>query len=81
MENISENQSAKTSVKSRGEQSATTDKKKLKVLKTALKEERHAKEELINELQAIKNRNQELEKENDETNNKYLKLYDENDRL
>ena len=58
-----------------------SDKKKLKVVKQALIETRQAKEDLEKELNALKTRNRELEKENADTSNKYLRLYDENDKL
>lgn len=58
-----------------------SDKKKLKVLKNALKEERLAREELAIEVNALKQRNRELEKEHGEVNNKYLDIYEENDKL
>lgn len=58
-----------------------SDKKKLKVIKQALIESRQAKEDLDKELNALKTRNRELEKENADTSNKYLRLYDENDKL
>ena len=58
-----------------------SDKKKLKVLKTALKEERTAREEQALELNVLKKRNRELEKEFQDSNNKYLEVYEENDRL
>lgn len=58
-----------------------SDKKKLKVLKNALKEERTAREELTIEVNALKQRNCELEEEYSEINNKYLEIYEQNDRL
>lgn len=58
-----------------------SDKKKLRVIKQALIETRQAKEDLEKELNALKTRNRELEKENADTSNKYLRLYDENDKL
>lgn len=43
--------------------------------------ERKEKEELLLQIEFIHKRNKELEKECSETTNKYLKLYDENDKL
>jgi hypothetical protein len=51
------------------------------VIKTALREERLVREEQTIELNAVKIRNQELEKEYNEINNKYLSIYEENDKL
>ena len=65
----------------RDKEEATNDKKKLKVLKAALVEERAAKEDTLAEFSAMKQRLKELEQENHETSTKYLKLYEENDRL
>jgi len=50
-------------------------------VKQALLDARTAKEELEAELTSLKARNRELEKENADTSNKYLRLYDENDKL
>lgn len=50
-------------------------------MKQALLDARTAKEELEAELTSLKARNRELEKENADTSNKYLRLYDENDKL
>ena len=58
-----------------------SDRKKLKVLKNALREERTAREEQTLEINALKQRNTELEKEYNEINNKYLEIYEENDKL
>jgi len=58
-----------------------SDRKKLKVLKNALREERSAREEQTLEITALKQRNAELEKEYNEINNKYLEVYEENDKL
>jgi len=72
---------ANTSKTSKNSKEAVSDRKKLKVLKTALRDERLAKEEQTIELNAVKIRNQELEKEYNEINNKYLSIYEENDKL
>ena len=56
-------------------------KKKLTVLKKALLDERSAREDLQGENQFLKKKQAEIEEENNATNDKYLKLYDENDRL
>lgn len=58
-----------------------SDKKKLKVLKKALLEERSKTKEQAIEIDALKKRNQELEKEYTDINNKYLETYEENDKL
>lgn len=86
---ISKNSSFKGSNKHSGgsndtsktKKEAASDRKKLKVLKTALREERLAREEQSIELNAVKIRNLELEKEYSEINNKYLAIYEENDKL
>ena len=70
---------SKTDLKQKAEEAS--DKKKLKVVKQALLDARTAKEELEVELTSLKARNRELEKENADTSNKYLRLYDENDKL
>ena len=75
----SKSKSSRKEIKREAEK--TSDKKKLQVVKTALIETRAAKEELEKELNALKTRNRELEKENADTSNKYLRLYDENDKL
>ena len=56
-------------------------KKKLTVLKKALLDERSARDELQKENDFLKKKQAEIEEENNATNDKYLKLYDENDRL
>ena len=58
-----------------------SDRKKIKVLKQALKDERNMKSNLQEELQVVKDRNKELTKEHETLSNKYLSLYDENDKL
>ena len=58
-----------------------SDKVKIKVLKEALKQDRLVKDEQTIKLDALQKRNKELEKECSETTTKYLKLYDENDKL
>jgi hypothetical protein len=50
-------------------------------MKQALLEIRKEKEELEIQLGSLQKRNKELEKENADTSNKYLRLYDENDKL
>ena len=57
------------------------DKKKLKVLKQALKDERSQKQTLNEEIKTLTTRNKELQKEYEQLDTKYLSLYDENDRL
>lgn len=57
------------------------DRKKIKVLKQALKDERNQKSSFSEELDVVKERNRELTKEFDTMSNKYLALYDENDKL
>ena len=78
-ETVSNNPSSKQS----GErnQSSVADKKKLKVLKQALKDERAQKQQLADETATLTLRNKELQKENDAISSKYLSLYDENDKL
>lgn len=58
-----------------------TDRKKIKVLKQALKDERNSKQSLQEELDVVKLRNRELAKENESMSNKYLAMYEENDKL
>lgn len=58
-----------------------SDRKKIKVLKQAMKEERASKAVILEELEVLKERNKELRKENEVMSNKYLALYDENDKL
>lgn len=57
------------------------ERKKLKVLKQALKDERAIKTHLEDEIKVLTERNKELSKENESMSNKYLGLYDENDKL
>ena len=77
----SESKSKNSRKEMKKEAEEASDKKKLKVVKQALIETRQAKEDLEKELNALKTRNRELEKENADTSNKYLRLYDENDKL
>lgn len=58
-----------------------SDRKKIKVLKQALKDERAQKGAVKEELDVVKERNKELVKEHEIMSNKYLALYDENDKL
>ena len=58
-----------------------SDRKKIKVLKQAMKDERAGKAVVQEELDVMKERNRELRKENEVMSNKYLALYDENDKL
>lgn len=58
-----------------------SDRKKIKVLKQALKDERAQKAHLDEELNVLKERNREMTKEHETMSNKYLALYDENDKL
>lgn len=51
------------------------------MLKKALKDERKQKEEFKKDAEHLKKRNDELEKENEANQERYLKLYDENDKL
>ena len=62
-------------------QTSVADKKKLKVLKQALKDERNDKQQLNDQIATLTLRNKELAKENESISTKYLSLYDENDRL
>ena len=57
-----------------------SDRKKIKVLKQAMKDERAGKAVIQEELDVVKERNKELRKENEVMSNKYLALYDENDK-
>jgi len=50
-------------------------------MKAALIDIRKEKEDLEEQIVSLQNRNKELEKENADTTNKYLRLYDENDKL
>ena len=50
-------------------------------MKQALIDFRKEKEELESQISLLTSRNKELEKENADTTNKYLRLYDENDKL
>lgn len=54
-----------------------SDKRKLKVMKQALLDLRKEKEDLESQMVVLKARNKELEVDQAETSNKYLKLYDE----
>ena len=58
-----------------------SDRKKIKALKQAVKDERTAKATLTEELNVVKERNKELTKEYEIQSNKYLALYEENDKL
>ena len=58
-----------------------SDRKKIKVLKQALKDEREKSAGLQEELDVVKERNRELTKEHETMSSKYLSLYDENDKL
>ena len=84
-DSFSQKSGPSTKSKSRKEikekEEAASDKKKIKILKAALVDERQNKEDMMAELQALKQRNKELELECHETSNKYLRLYDENDKL
>lgn len=57
------------------------DKKKLKVMKQALLELRKEKDDLSEQVTSLSERCRELEKDNSDTNNKYMRLYEENDQL
>lgn len=57
------------------------DRKKIKVLKQAMKDERNKNASQAEELEVMKERNRELTKEHETMSNKYLALYDENDKL
>ena len=46
-----------------------------------MKDERTSKAVIQEELEVMKERNRELRQENETMSNKYLKLYDENDKL
>ena len=56
-------------------------KKKLKVIKAALMDERKARTQVAEALESLTKRHQELEAEYEVTNNKYLELYEQNDKL
>jgi len=58
-----------------------SDRKKIKVLKKAMQDERAQKAQLKEELEVMRERNRELTKEHETMSNKYLALYDENDKL
>ena len=58
-----------------------SDRKKIKVLKQAMKDEREQFAITKEELEVQKQRNRYLTKEKEEMSNKYLALYDENDKL
>ena len=58
-----------------------TEKKKIKLLKQGLKDARQEIEALKEELKTMQERNKELTLEGEKTSSKYLKLYDENDKL
>ena len=62
-------------------ESDTGDRKKLKVLKQALKDERAAKHALEEENKTMQERIKEQQGENEKLSTKYLALYDENDKL
>ena len=73
------------STKGGGRQKKSTeeisDRKKIKVLKQAMKDDRAGKAVVQEELDLVKERMKELRKENEVMSNKYLALYDENDKL
>ena len=50
-------------------------------MKQALKDERNQKAQLKEELDVLRERNREVTKEHETMSNKYLALYDENDKL
>lgn len=72
---------SKTTGKKKKTAEELTDRKKIKVLKQAMKDERNEKSVLKEELNVVKERNKELVKEHETMSNKYLALYDENDKL
>ena len=72
---------SKQTGKTRKTAEEVSDRKKIKVLKQALKDERAQKGSLQEELNVLKERNRELSKEHETMSNKYLSLYDENDKL
>ena len=72
---------SKTTGKKKKTSEEINDRKKIKVLKQALKDERAQKCSLQEELDVVKERNKELVKEHETMSNKYLALYDENDKL
>ena len=81
-QNSGNSKHSKEKAKSKGQQEdEVADKVKIKVLKEALKQDRLVKDEQAAKLEALQKRNKELEKECTETTTKYLKLYDENDKL
>ena len=72
---------SKTTGKTRKTEQEVSDRKKIKVLKQALKDERSQKASMEEEIAVLKERNRELSKEHETMSNKYLALYDENDKL
>lgn len=72
---------SRTTGKTRKTEQEVSDRKKIKVLKQALKDERSQKASLEEEMAVLKERNRELSKEHETMSNKYLALYDENDKL
>ena len=62
-------------------QSAAQDKKKLKVLKEALKDAKACQQDTEKQLEKLITRNLVLEKEMQEKDNKYIDLYDENNQM
>ena len=70
-----------TGTKKKKSAEEVSDRKKIKVLKQALKDERQKTSSCQEELDVLKERNRELTKEHETMSNKYLSLYDENDKL
>ena len=73
--------SSKLTGKAKRTTEEVSDRKKIKVLKQALKDERAQKSSIKEEFDVLKERNKELTKEHEIMSNKYLSLYDENDKL
>ena len=72
---------SKTTGKTKKTAEEVSDRKKIKVLRQAMKDERAQKAAIQEELDVLKERNRELSKEHETMSNKYLALYDENDKL
>ena len=67
--------------KKKRSEAEVSDRKKIKALKQAVKDERAAKATIAEELEVVKERNLELTQEYETQSNKYLALYEENDKL
>ena len=72
---------SRTTGKEKKSAAEVNDRKKIKVLKQAIKDERAKTASLSEELGVVKERNKELTKEHEAMSTKYLALYEENDKL